>query len=430
MNKKNKLTPLERSWILYDIGNSAYILLVATLLPIYFKALMPSSGINEEMYLSYWADAGALATVLVAILGPICGTLADQKGFKKPFFLVSAALGVVCCAALGITGNWLLFLGIYVLSKVGFNASLVFYDAMLPEVTDHKRMDRLSTLGYAFGYIGSVIPFIACLVLVLMADSFGLTQGTAMIIAFLITGAWWAVCTGPIAKHYKQTAYVPKQAKPIRATFRQLANTFRSARKEKHIFLYLLAFFFFINGVYTIIDMATAYGEALGLDTTGLLLALLVTQIVAFPFAILFGRLAAKVDSGKLIKICILCYTGITLFAMFLMVQWQFWVLAVLVGMFQGAIQALSRSYLGKIIPQEQSGEYFGLMDICGKGASFLGMFLMARISQLTIGLNISLFGLTLQHENIAVGALVILFVIGFILFCRADKLCREKMNS
>ena len=430
MNKKNKLTPLERSWILYDIGNSAYILLVATLLPIYFKALMPSSGINEEMYLSYWADAGALATVLVAILGPICGTLADQKGFKKPFFLVSAALGVVCCAALGITGNWLLFLGIYVLSKVGFNASLVFYDAMLPEVTDYKRMDKLSTLGYAFGYIGSVIPFVACLVLVLMADSFGLTQGTAMIIAFLITGAWWAVCTGPIAKHYKQTAYVPKQAKPIRATFRQLANTFRSARKEKHIFLYLLAFFFFINGVYTIIDMATAYGEALGLDTTGLLLALLVTQIVAFPFAILFGRLAAKVDSGKLIKICILCYTGITLFAMFLMVQWQFWVLAVLVGMFQGAIQALSRSYLGKIIPQEQSGEYFGLMDICGKGASFLGMFLMARISQLTIGLNISLFGLTLQHENIAVGALVILFVIGFILFCRADKLCREKMNS
>ena len=430
MNKKNKLTPLERSWILYDIGNSAYILLVATLLPIYFKALMPSSGINEEMYLSYWADAGSLATVLVAILGPICGTLADQKGFKKPFFLVSAALGVVCCATLGVTGNWLLFLGIYVLSKVGFNASLVFYDAMLPEVTEHKRMDTLSTLGYAFGYIGSVIPFIACLVLVLMADSFGLTQGTAMIIAFLITGAWWAICTGPIAKRYKQTAYVPKQENPIRATFRQLANTFRSARKEKHIFLYLLAFFFFINGVYTIIDMATAYGEALGLDTTGLLLALLVTQIVAFPFAILFGRLAAKVDSGKLIKICILCYTGITLFAMFLMVQWQFWVLAVLVGMFQGAIQALSRSYLGKIIPQEQSGEYFGLMDICGKGASFLGMFLIARISQLTIGLNISLFGLTLQHENVAVGALVILFIIGFILFCKADKLCREKVRS
>ena len=430
MERKNRLTPLERSWILYDIGNSAYVLLVATLLPIYFNALMTGSGIREEMYLSYWADAGAVATALVAILGPICGTLADQKGYKKPIFLACAAVGILGCAALGLTANWLLFLGIFVLSKVGFNASLVFYDSMLPEVTVSKRMDKLSTLGYAYGYIGSVIPFALCLVLVLMADSFGLTQSTAMVLAFLITAIWWAVCTGPLAKHYRQTAYVPKRTHPVRDTFRQLASTFRSARKEKHIFLYLLAFFFFINGVYTIIDMATAYGTALGLDSTGLLLALLLTQVVAFPFAIWFGRLAAKVDSGKLIKICILCYTGITLFAMFLMTQWQFWVLAVLVGMFQGAIQALSRSYLGKIIPQEQSGEYYGLMDICGKGASFLGMFLVGRISQLTIGMDFSLFGLKLQHENLAVGALVILFVIGFVLFCKADKLCRERVNS
>ena len=430
MERKNKLTPLERSWILYDIGNSAYVLLVATLLPIYFNALMTASGISEEMYLSYWADAGAIATVLVAILGPICGTLADQKGYKKPIFLACAAVGILGCAALGIATNWLLFLMIFILSKVGFNASLVFYDSMLPEVTTSKRMDKLSTMGYAYGYIGSVIPFVLCLVLVLMADSFGLTQGTAMVLAFLITAIWWAVCTGPLAKHYRQTAYVPRRTHPVRDTFRQLANTFRSARKEKHIFLYLLAFFFFINGVYTIIDMATAYGTALGLDSTGLLLALLLTQVVAFPFAILFGRLATKVDSGKLIKICIICYTGITLFAMFLATQWQFWVLAVLVGMFQGAIQALSRSYLGKIIPQEQSGEYYGLMDICGKGASFLGMFLVGRISQLTIGMDFSLFGLQLQHENLAVGALVILFVIGFALFCKADKLCRERVNS
>ena len=430
MERKNRLTPLERSWILYDIGNSAYVLLVATLLPIYFKALMTGSGISEELYLSYWADAGAVATVLVAILGPICGTLADQKGYKKPIFLACAAVGILGCAALGIAANWLLFLVIFILSKVGFSSSLVFYDSMLPEVTVSKRMDKLSTLGYAYGYIGSVIPFVLCLVLVLMADSFGLTQGTAMVLAFLITAGWWAVCTGPLAKHYRQTAYVPKRTHPVRDTFRQLANTFRSARKEKHIFLYLLAFFFFINGVYTIIDMATAYGTALGLDSTGLLLALLLTQVVAFPFAILFGRLAARVDSGKLIKICIICYTGITLFAMFLMTQWQFWVLAVLVGMFQGAIQALSRSYLGKIIPQEQSGEYYGLMDICGKGASFLGMFLVGRISQLTIGMDFTLFGLPLQHENLAVGALVILFVIGFILFCKADKLCREKIHA
>ena len=190
----------------------------------------------------------------------------------------------------------------------------------------------------------------------------------------------------------------------------------KNVRQQKHIFLYLLAFFFFIDGVYTIIDMATAYGTALGLDTTGLLLALLVTQIVAFPFAILFGRLAGKYNTGLLIKICIAAYTFIAVFAIFLRVQWQFWTLAVLVGMFQGGIQALSRSYMGKIIPPEQSGEYFGLMDICGKGASFVGTTLVAVISQIT------------GNESIAVGAIGIIFVIGYFLFCKADKECQKYM--
>ena len=173
--------------------------------------------------------------------------------------------------------------------------------------------------------------------------------------------------------------------------------------------------------------MATAYGTALGLDTTGLLLALLLTQFVAFPCSIAFGRFSAKYDTGLLIKICILCYTGITLFAVFLVSQWQFWVLAVLVGMFQGGIQALSRSYLGKIIPPERSGEYFGLMDICGKGAAFLGTTLIAVISQLTAGMTVHVFGQELQNESIAVGTLVILFAVGYVLFCKADKLNKAR---
>ena len=218
-----------------------------------------------------------------------------------------------------------------------------------------------------------------------------------------------------------------RAAHPVRDTFRQLGRTFRDASREKHILLYLIAFFFFIDGVYTIIDMATAYGTALGLDSTGLLLALLVTQFVAFPFAILFGRLSATQDTGKLIKLCILTYTGITLFAVFLKTQWQFWVLAVLVGMFQGGIQALSRSYLGKIIPPERSGEYFGLMDICGKGAAFLGTTLIAVISQLTAGMTVHVFGQELQNESIAVGTLVILFAVGYVLFCKADKLNKAR---
>jgi UMF1 family MFS transporter len=427
MKKSFKLTKLERSWVLYDVGNSAFTLLVSTLLPIYFNALATSAGIDENMYLSYWGYAGSIATILVAIIGPICGTLSDRKGFKKPIFALCVILGVLGCAALGLADNWLVFLGIFLIGKVGFHSSLVFYDSMLPEITTEERMDNISTQGYAWGYIGSVVPFVMCLVLVLAGNSFGLDQTTAMIIAFIITAVWWAVFTLPLMKRYKQTSYVEVGQHPIADTFRQIGTTFRKAKEQKHVFVYLIAFFFFINGVYTIIDMATAYGTALGLDTTGLLLALLLTQIVAFPCAILFGKLSANHDSAKLMKICIVCYTCITLFAVFLVAQWQFWLLATLVGMFQGAIQALSRSYLGKIVPTEQSGEFYGLMDICGKGASFFGMALVGFINQITAGMTFQVFGLELQNSNLAVGTLVILFAIGYALFCKADKLNKAR---
>ena len=423
-----KLTKLEKSWILYDIGNSAFILLVTTLLPIYFNALASGAGISESDYLAYWGYAGSTATILVAILGPICGTLADQK-YKKPLFLGALALGALGCAALSAAWSWLSFLVIFVIARVGYNSANVFYDSMLPEVTTEERMDHVSTMGYALGYIGSVIPFALCLVLVLLYDSFGLSQVTALIISFLITALWWVGCTVPLLKGYKQTAFRERVGNPVGQTFRQLGKTFMEARKHKHIFVYLLAFFFFIDGVYTIIDMATAYGTALGLDTTGLLLALLVTQIVAFPCSIIFGRLSAKYDTALLVKICIICYTGITVFAVFLRFQWQFWMLAVLVGMFQGGIQALSRSYLGKIIPAEQSGEYYGLMDICGKGASFVGTTLIAVISQATEGMTFSIFGLPVANTGIAVGSIAVLFAIGFVLFCKADKLNKARQK-
>ena len=426
MKTKFKLTPLERSWILYDIANSAFTLLVSTLIPIYFNSLAGSAGVNEDMYLSYWGYAGSISTVLVAIIAPICGTMSDRK-FKKPIFLLTVILGCIACAALGVTTHWLFFLGIFILAKVGFHSSIVFYDSMLPEITTPERMDNVSSMGYAFGYIGSVIPFVACLVLVLFCDSFGMTMGGAMVAAFLITAAWWAVLTVPLAKRYKQTAFVEREGTALGDSFKQLVRTFKDAKAEKHVFVYLIAFFFFINGVYTIIDMATAYGSALGLDTTGLLLALLLTQIVAFPCAIIFGRLSSKHDTGLLIKICIICYTCITAFGMFLVSLWQFWVLATLVGMFQGGIQALARSYLGKIIPPERSGEFYGLMDICGKGASFLGTTLVAIVSQVTAGIQVNILGIRLQNENLAVGSLIILFVIGFLVFCKADALNKAR---
>ena len=426
MEKTFKLTALEKSWILYDVGNSAFILLVTTLVPIFFNALAKNAGLNEDLYMSYWGYAGSIATILVAILGPICGTLADRK-LKKPFFVIAMLVGVACCAMLGAASGWLSFLCLFILARVGYSSSIIFYDSMLPEVTTEERMDKVSSMGFAFGYIGSVIPFILCLILVLMPGTFGLAQSSAMVIAFLITALWWVGCTVPLLRRYRQTAFVTAEKSPLLDTFRQLGRTIRDAKKEKHIFVYLLAFFFFIDGVYTIIDMATAYGTALGLDTTGLLLALLLTQIVAFPCSILFGRLSAKYDTGLLIKVCIIAYTCVVLFAVFMVSQWQFWLLAVMVGMFQGGIQALSRSYLGKIIPPERSGEFYGLMDIFGNGASFVGITLVSIISQLTAGIHLNIFGLTLQNENIAVSSLIVLFAIGYVLFCKADNLNKQR---
>ena len=427
MKERFKLTPLEKSWIGYDIANSAFILLVSTIIPIYFEALCTEGGLSNAEYLSAWSFVGSIATVIVAFVGPICGTMADRKGFKKPIFLLSLILGAVGCAALGAAWSWLSFAVIFVIAKVGYNSANVFYDAMLPEITTEERMDDVSSRGYAYGYIGSVIPFILCLVVVLGNEVIGISMTAAMAIAFLLTAAWWVGLTVPLLKRYKQVAFVEANGNPVAQAFRQLWSTFTEARKNKHILVYLLSFFFFIDGVYTIIEMATAYGTSLGLDSTGLLLALLWTQFVAFPFAILFGRLAAKHDTGKLIKLCILAYTGITLFAVFLASQWQFWLLATLVGMFQGGIQALSRSYLGKIVPPERSGEYYGLMDICGKGASFIGLMLVGTVSTLAEGFTYRLLGTELQSQSLAVGSLVIIFAVGYVLFCKADKMNKAR---
>ena len=409
-----KLTKLEKSWILYDVGNSAFTLLVTTIMPIYFNYLASSAGLSDVQYLAYWGYAASIATLIVALSGPVLGTMADHKGFKKPIFLGSLLVGIVGCLCLGLARGWLMFLVIYIIAKIGYAASLVFYDAMLPDVTDDSRMDTVSSHGYAWGYIGSCIPFVLCLVLVLGADTIGLTMNLAMGLSFAIVAAWWLLCTVPLLRRYEQRHYVARQPHPVRASFGRLWATLKNVRQEKGIFLFLLAFFFYIDGVYTIIDMATAYGSALGLDSTGLLLALLVTQIVAFPFAILFGRLSRKTKNSRLITICIIAYFCIAVFAMFLQYQWQFWTLAVLVGMFQGGVQALSRSYFAKIVPPEKSGEYFGLMDICGKGAAFFGTTIVSVVSQLT------------GSMNLGVGAIAILFALGLFTFRKAARLNRE----
>ena len=282
---------------------------------------------------------------------------------------------------------------------------------MLVDVTTEERMDTVSSHGYAWGYIGSCVPFIVSLVFVLMYDKFGITMSTAMAIAFCINAIWWLLVTIPFLKSYKQENYVALPKKPIKESFVRLWHTLKDVKTQKNIFVYLIAYFFFIDGVSTIISMATAYGSSLGLDSTGLLLALLVTQIVAFPCALIFSKLSKKYATDSLIKVCILAYTAIGLFAIQLDKQWEFWLLAVCVGMFQGAIQALARSYFAKIIPAEKSGEYFGIYDIFGKSASFMGTTLVGVVAQIT------------GKQNIGVAIIALMFIVGYFIFCKAAKL-------
>lgn len=413
--KESKLTRLELSWVLYDVGNSAFTLLVATILPIYFNALAENAGVSSADYLAWWGYAASISTLLVAFIGPVFGTFSDQKGMKKPVFITALLVGVAGCAALVIPGSWVLFLIVFIAAKTGYSASLIFYDSMLTDVTTPERMDSVSSKGYAWGYIGSCIPFVISLIFVLFKESIGISMTTAIAIALLINAGWWLLMSVPLLKNYHQIYYVEPEGKnQVSAVFKRLGHTFMELKQQKNIFLFLLAFFFYIDGVYTIIEMATAYGQSLGLDTTGLLLALLLTQVVAFPFALIFGRLSAAVDNVKLIRVCIFAYFCIALFAIQLDKQWEFWVLAAAVGMFQGAIQALSRSYFARIIPPEKSGEFFGIYDICGKGASFMGTALIALITQLT------------ENVSAGVGVLSIMFAIGFVLFGKAVRMNRE----
>ena len=411
MTMKFKLTSLEKKWVLYDVGNSAFTMMVSTIFPIYFNYLAGNAGISDVDYLAYWGYATSVCTLFVAVLGPTLGAVADTKNFKKIVFSTAMGVGVLGCIVLGFLSSWIWFLGIFVLAKTGYSASLVFYDAMLTDVTEPDRMDAVSSHGYAWGYIGSCIPFVISLVIVLGAGNIGISMQTSMILAFLITALWWLFSAVPLLRSYKQRYFSEAGEHVIRNSFVRLGHTFKELVKEKHIFVFLLAFFFYIDGVYTVIDMATAYGQALGLDSTGLLLALLVTQIVAFPSVLIFGRLVKKVKPETIITICIAAYFCIAVYAYWLDTQLDFWILAVMVGIFQGTIQALSRSYFAKIIPAEKSGEYFGIYDICGKGASVVGTALVSFLSQATGSI------------NIGVSALSVMFLVGLLLFRTAAKM-------
>lgn len=401
------LSKRERSWVLYDVGNSAYVMLAATLIPIYFSAIAePGSSAVVA-----WGYATTVASLALALLMPFLGSLADLKGNKKKFLAGTIGTGAVSLAVMGVPGNAMVFLAIYVFSSVMLNASLVFYDAFLVDATEQDRYDEVSSQGYAWGYIGSCIPFIVCLVIVLFGSSFGIGQLDGIRISFVITAVWWLVFSVPVLRDVHQTHFKAREAHLFRHTLKGLAGTCKKIARDKRLLMFMLAFFFYIDGVHTIITMSTSYGTDLGIDSTQLVLALLVTQFVAFPSAIAYGRLAGRFGTKRMLLIAVFAYFCITLFAaFFLRSAVEFWVLAVCVGLFQGGIQALSRSEFGKLIPKENANEYYGFFDIFGKYATIMGTLLVSVFTQLT------------GSSSYGVLSVAVLFIVGFVLLWKMPE--------
>jgi len=410
-----KMTASERSWAFYDWANSAYTLIVVTaILPLYFKSSATQAGIDAATSTAYWGYANSFSTLIVSILAPILGTIADFKGFKKRFFIIFATLGVIFTLMLAVvpSDQWLVLLICFIVTSIGFTGANVFYDAFLVDVTSEERMDRISANGYALGYVGSIIPFVISIALIMTAqlNILPLSVTIASQIAFVITALWWGFFTIPMLKNVEQRYFAERVPNPVSTSFKKLYSTFKNIKAYKPLFIFLIAYFFYIDGVHTVINMSTAFGSDLGISSTTLLIILFMTQVVAAPFTVLFGKLGGKYSEKTMIIVGIFVYIIVCFYAYFLDSALDFWILAMLVGTSQGGIQAMSRSYFAKLVPKESSNEFFGFYSIFGKFAAIIGPLLVGVTAQYT------------GNTNSGVFSLVILFIIGAIILLYVPK--------
>ena len=397
----------EKSWILVDCGNSAYSMAVTTaLLPIMFGMF---DNVKRSMDLGYF---NSIASILVAALSPILGAAADYKDKKKRFFVFFTCLGVLSTASLAFippsSGQWQLLILFFILSAIGFAGSNIFYDAFIVDVTCDERMDKISSLGFAFGYISSVIPFGISLILIFLL---GMEKSIGYQIGFIITALWWGLFTIPMIRDVKQIHYVEPGKDTIKNSFKRLAETFKQIKQYQTVFIFLGAYFFYIDGVDTIIKMVIPYATAVmgndALDTFSLLGILLIIQIIAFPCAIFYGNMAKRFSARTMIIVGIFTYIISCIAAFFISSVWYIFILGAMIGSAQGGIQALSRSYFAKIIPKEKSNEFFGFYNIFGKFSAIMGPTLMSLTTAVTGNARWSIIGI------------IPLFLVGFIIFIR-----------
>jgi len=407
-----KLSKEEISWILYDVGNSAFVLVMVTaIMPIFFKDFA-AKGVADALSTAHWGFANSTASLLLAILAPMLGTFADYKNLKIKFFTIFLGIGLVFTLLLTMVneGQWILCLCLFVFARVGWAGANIFYDAFIVDVSDKNRMDRISANGYAWGYIGSVVPFLVIIAMIMTAsENSGVFLPVFQTkIGFILVAVWWLVFSIPMIKNVKQRYFIPPSSSPVTESFNRLWQTLKEIKKYRQAFLFLIAYFFYIDGIGTIISMSTAYGRDLGFGVTLLIAVILFIQIIAFPFAILYGRLAKVFSTKTMLLAGISIYCIITLAAFLLPAITDesvkiivFWCIAFLIGSSMGGIQALSRSFYGKLIPADKSSEFFGFYNVFGKFAAITGPFLMGMVGAYT------------GHSRWGVLSILILFIIG-----------------
>ncbi len=407
------VTKEERSWILYDCANSAQTLIVTTaILPIFFKSFA-AQGMAAEQSTFFWGVGNTIAMIVVAIMSPILGALADHRGFKKRLFMVFLAIGLMATAALPLVGQgqWVFCLFLFGISTIGFYGAVVFYDSFLVDVASKDRMDWISSNGFAWGYVASTIPYILCMYLITNFKPLGFSSTLEPTrLSFVITALWWFLLSIPMLLFVKQLHFVPQNANPVRESLSRLLDTLKNLKRYKALFGFLIAYFLYIDGVHTIYKMAVAFGMDIGIDDKKLLVILLVTQIVAFPCAILFGYLAKYVGAKRMVLIGIGMYFLVTSLAYFIREVWHFWVLGMMIAFAQGGIQSLSRSMFAKLVPPENAAQFFGFYDIFGKFATILGPVMVGGIGWAT------------GDTRMGVFSLIILFAAGGLLLMRVDE--------
>ncbi|KRK59940.1 MFS transporter [Limosilactobacillus antri] len=404
-----KFTKQQWQWIFYDWANSGYgILVVTAVLPVYFKAVAQDAGVSAANSTALWGYANSLGTLVISLLAPLLGALADYPRFKRRWLNLFTWTGILLTFALALVPpqQWRALLGIYVLSVIGYSGGNLFYDSFLTDVADDQQMDLVSSTGYGMGYLGGVAAFIIFLAAQLSNGFGGLlsSYGVARF-SFVITAVWWVVFAWPLLRHGHQRFSVTAVRNPLTDSLRRLMTTFRHVRQYRQVTWFLVAYFFYIDGVDTIFTMATAIGKDLGVNTTMLMVVLLVVQLIAFPFSLLYGWLARRTSSRTAVLTGICVYLFICLYALKLDTLFDFWFLAVLIGTSQGGLQALSRSYFGQLIPKEASSEFFGFYNILGKFSAILGPVVVGLVTQLT------------GKSTIGVASLAVLFTIGLVVF-------------